>query len=52
MLIAELQKQYEQVKKERPTETELIKAYELVLVDLTPKLRPKMYDSSRFVIGL
>lgn len=52
MLIAELQKQYEQVKEHRPTEVELIKAYELVLADLTPKLRPKIYDSSKFVFGL
>jgi hypothetical protein len=52
MLINELQKQYEQVKKHRPNEVELIKAYEMVLNDITPKLRPSSNASSRFVYGL
>ena len=52
MLIQELQKQYQYVKEHRPNEVELIKAYELVLNDMTPKLRPSSNASSRFVYGL
>ena len=52
MLIQELQKQYQIVKEHRPNEVELIKAYEAVLNDLTPKLRPSSNASSRFVYGL
>ena len=50
-MLDELKKQYEHVKAHRPNEVELIKAYELVIADLTPK-EPKKVNSSRFVFGL
>ena len=52
MLLDELKKQYAQVKTYRPDEVELIKAYELIIADMSPILRPSSNTSSRFVFGL
>jgi hypothetical protein len=52
MLLEELKKQYAEVKTFRPAEVELIRAYELIIADMTPILRPAGNTSSRFVFGL
>jgi hypothetical protein len=52
MLLEELKKQYSQVKSFRPDEIELIKAYELIIADMSPIIRPTGNTSSRFVFGL
>ena len=52
MLLEELKKQYAEVKASRPDEVELIRAYEMIIADMTPILRPASNTSSRFVFGL
>jgi hypothetical protein len=52
MLLEELKKQYAEVKSFRPDEVELIRAYELIIADMSPILRPSSNASSRFVFGL